>query len=406
MSPEKLRHIADVLESVVSLQATGRATYLDALAESDPGLARLVAAQLEDLEATELSPRLPPAGASSDRPGGLPGWIGGYRVLERLGTGGMGTVYLAERRDADFERRVAIKVMRTGFDVPEARRRFVSERQILASFDHPRIARLYDGGTTEDGRPYLVMEHVDGRPIDRYCDEEGLGVRDRVRLMLDVCSAVRYAHSRLVVHRDLKPSNILVTREGGVKLLDFGIAKLLDPASFKVTVHATRDGRAPMTPHYASPEQVRGEAITTAADVYSLGVVLYRLLAGRLPFRFENQRPLAILETLESQDPTRPSLAIGEATGDDASGEASTESVDAAARPATDGAAPDRPASGPGATRIAERMGADVRDLQRQLRGDLDKVVLTALHRDSNRRYATVEQLRDDLERHLEGRPV
>ncbi|MEM8996803.1 MAG: serine/threonine-protein kinase [Acidobacteriota bacterium] len=249
---------------MVSLQTAGRSSYLDALARSDPGLARLVEAQLEDLEATELCPRRrPSAGVPAEVGGGLPTSIGGYRVIERLGTGGMGAVYLAERRDADFERRVAIKVMRAGFDVPEARRRFVSERQILASFDHPRIARLYDGGTTEDGRPYLVMEHVDGRPIDRYCDEEGLGVRDRVRLMLDVCSAVRYAHSRLVVHRDLKPSNILVTRDGGVKLLDFGIAKLLDPASFAVTAHATRDGRAPMTPHYASPEQVRGEAITT-----------------------------------------------------------------------------------------------------------------------------------------------
>ncbi|MEO1366435.1 MAG: serine/threonine-protein kinase, partial [Acidobacteriota bacterium] len=407
MSPDQLRHIADVLESVVSRQAAGRSSYLADLARSDPGLARLVAAQLEDLEATVHSPRPstsggapPPAAGDGD----LPTWIGGYRVLERLGTGGMGAVYLAERRDEDFERRVAIKVMRAGFDLPEARRRFVSERQILADFDHPRIARLYDGGTTADGRPYLVMEHVDGRPIDRYCDEEGLGVRDRVRLMLEVCSAVRYAHSRLVVHRDLKPSNILVTRDGGVKLLDFGIAKLLDPASFALTVHATRDGRAPMTPHYASPEQVRGESITTAADVYSLGVVLYRLLAGRLPFRFESQRPLAILDTLERRDPTRPSAAVAAAL--DGRGGATGAGVTRpdVARP-DDPAAPD-PAEVPGAAGIAECMGIEGRDLVRQLRGDLDNVVLTALHRDPGRRYATVEQLGDDLERHLEGRPV
>ncbi|MEM1181075.1 MAG: serine/threonine-protein kinase [Acidobacteriota bacterium] len=383
--------MADVLESVVSRQTAGGPPDLDDLARSDPGLARLIAAEIEEAEATEYSPRPQLTG----RHLGMPEWIDGYRVLERLGTGGMGSVYLAERRDADFERRVAIKVLRAGFDVPETRSRFVSERQILADFDHPHIARLFDGGTLGDGRPYLVMEYVDGRPIDRYCDDEGLGVRGRVQLMLDVCSAVRYAHSRLVVHRDLKPSNILVTGDGTVKLLDFGIAKLLDPASFPVTVHATRDGKAPMTPHYASPEQIRGEPVTTGADVYSLGVVLYRLLSGRLPFRFDNSTPVAMLAALERFEPTRPSSAV------EATGRAKSKGEAASAR---DRRRPLFVDGSPG--RIAESVGVDPREWQRQLRGDLDNVVLNALHRDPNRRYATVGQLRDDLERHLEGRPV
>jgi tetratricopeptide (TPR) repeat protein len=291
--------------------------------------------------------------------------IGAYRVLAELGSGGMGTVFLAARDDAEFERQVAIKVIRRGLDRAEIVSRFRQERQILASLEHPNIARLLDGGATEEGLPYLIMEHVEGVPIDRYCAETCLGIPEKLRLFLQICAAVQHAHRNLIVHRDLKPGNILVTRSGEPKLLDFGIAKLLEPDPAE---GLTTAGERLLTPDYASPEQVLGEPITTSSDVYSLGVLLYEMLCGRPPYRLAGSSARELERLVCEEEPLPPSRAWGrerEAAGKDA----------------------------------AEK-------LRRQLQGDLDNVVLKALAKEPARRYSSVEHLSEDLERYLAGRPV
>jgi serine/threonine-protein kinase len=245
--------------------------------------------------------------------------------------------------------------------------RFVGERQILASLSHPNIARLLDGGATDDGRPYLVMEHVEGRPIDRYCEERGLSIPERLRLFCVAGRAVQHAHRHLVIHRDLKPSNILVTEDGEVKLLDFGIAKLLDDAAGPAAPVMTRTGVRVMTPRFASPEQVRGEPVTTASDVYQLGLLLYELLTGRPPYRLAGLTPTSLERVVCEETPPPPSDAVA--------------SVEPAGR-------------------------ADAAALGRKLRGDLDTIVMTALRKEPDRRYASVEALVADVERHLKGQPV
>ena len=293
--------------------------------------------------------------ALSDRrplpPDQSPQAVGPYRVLEEIGRGGMGTIYRAERATPDFRQEVAVKVLRRGVDTDDVVRRFIAERRILAELAHPNIARLVDGGATPDGRPYLVMEYVQGSHITRYCDDGGLGLEERIRLFLEVVDAVRYAHTHLVVHRDLKPSNILVTPRGDVKLLDFGIAKLLegDGAEAHTGTHHLL-----LTPQYASPEQLRGEAVTTASDVYQLGVLLYLLLAGVRP-----SPPGASSSAADTVPRTEPPSAVAK----------------------------------------------DPR-LRTALRGDLDTIVLKAMHPEAERRYRSAEALADDLRRHLEGRPV
>jgi serine/threonine protein kinase len=292
--------------------------------------------------------------------------IGPYRVVRELGRGGMGAVYLAERADEQYHKQVAIKLIKRGMDTDSVLRQFRNERQILASFDNPNIARLFDGGTTQDGSPYFVMEYVEGHPIDFYCAEKKLVVRERLKLFRDACAAVSYAHRRAVIHRDIKPSNILVTADGVPKLLDFGIAKILQPGAAEgaVTVTAFR----PMTPAYASPEQVRGEPVTTASDVYSLGVVLYQLLTGQLPYSFTSKSPFEIARAITETEPKKPS------------------------------------------TITAERSHKSKRDLtdasRKSLKGDLDNILLLALRKDPARRYPSVEQFSEDIRHHLECRPV
>jgi len=294
--------------------------------------------------------------------------FGPYRIVGEVARGGMGSVFKAVRDDDEYRKEVAIKLIRSDLGGEAVAARFRLERQILAGLDHPNIARLIDGGSSEDGLPYLVMDYVDGEPIDRYCARRALGVRERLELFCEVCAAVQFAHQRLVVHRDLKPSNILIDREGMVKLLDFGIARLVEPGAEgrdgTTTIHA-------FTPEYASPEQVKGETITTASDVYSLGVLLYRLLAGRSPYRSDNSQLHALVREIVSTDPLRPS-ATAESRRDPA-----------ATAPTLD----------------AER-------LRRALRGDLDMIVLMALRKEPARRYASVEQFADDVRRHLANRPV
>lgn len=308
--------------------------------------------------------------------------IGPYRIIREIGRGGMGAVYLAERDDDEYQKRVAIKLIKRGMDSDAILHRFLSERQILARLDHANIARLLDGGTTTDGRPYFVMEYIEGQPIDRYADERKLSITERLALFLEVASAVEHSHQHLVVHRDIKPSNIIVTSGGSPRLLDFGIAKIITPDT---GVAETRSAKGWMTPEYSSPEQLRGEAITTATDVYSLGVVLYELLAGRSPYRFENRSPAELAELISNDDPKRPSTAavrISPSTvRDDAPTHISPEAIS------------------------QSREGTPER-LRRRLSGDLDNIVLMAMNRDKESRYASVAALADDIRRHLEGRAV
>ena len=307
--------------------------------------------------------------------------IGVYRIVREIGRGGMGTVYLAERADDAFTQQVAIKLIKRGMDTDQVLARFRAERQILASLDHPNIARLLDGGTTDDGLPYFVMEYIEGQPIDAYADAHRLSIPERLRLFQQVCGAVSYAHQHLIVHRDIKPVNILVTADGAPKLLDFGIAKVLQAED---DATATATGLRMLTPEYASPEQVEGRHATTVSDVYSLGVVLYELLTGRSPYRTRSRSPAEIAEAVCTTDPVRPSAAVAEAEPSLAGRRRS-------------GLADDRAA--------ATGLGSTDR-LRRRLRGDLDTIVLTALRKEPARRYQSVEQLSADIRRHLDGLPV
>ena len=306
--------------------------------------------------------RLGDVGAPFDRSGER---VGPYRLVRRIGRGGMASVYLAERADGQWRQEVAVKVIRRGVDTEDVVRRFVAERQILSSLTHPNIARLLDGGTTSDGLPYLVMEHVEGTPIVRHCDERRLSIPERLRLFCEVGRAVQHAHGRLVVHRDLKPSNILVDSEGRVKLLDFGIAKLLEES---VEEGVTLAGRRPLTPSWASPEQTRGDPITTASDVYQLGLLQCELLTGRLPYETRAISPALTERAISDAEPARPSSLV------------------------TDQAAALR--------------DTDARGLAVRLRGDLDTIVLKALRKEPEDRYASAESMVEDVERHLAGQPV
>lgn len=340
--------------------------------------ARAAEAALGESAAEYAEPFLIEMSAALEREdlAGLPenGRVGPYRILREIGRGGMGAVFLAERADGAFEKQVALKLVKRGMDTDEVLRRFRHERQILASLEHPYIARLYDGGVAEDERPYLVMEHIEGVPITRYCDERRLRVDERLDLFARVCEAVEFAHRALVIHRDIKPSNILVTADGTPKLLDFGIAKLLDPATAGGV--RTRTEARLLTPEYAAPEQAAGGPITTASDVYALGVVMYELLAGRRPGG-RSRRPEYGAAAVE-----RPSTAV-------------TRSADA------------RQGSGPASVaEVAGRRGTSPDRLCRRLRGDLDTIALRALAPEPERRYGSVERLAADIARHLQGLPV
>jgi serine/threonine protein kinase len=313
--------------------------------------------------------------------------IGHYRLTQRIGEGGMGEVYLAERED-EFRQRVAIKLIRQGVSNPEVIRRFLIERQTLAALNHPHIVRLVDGGTTEEGLPYLVVDYVEGVPIDRYCEEHKLNITARLRLLLDVCIAVHHAHQNLVVHCDLKPSNILVNSKGEPMLLDFGIAKLLDPVSIGVTAQAAQTRQRAFTPDYASPEQLRGQPVTTASDTYALGVILYDLLTGHSPYGATSNASLADwIRSVCERDAEPPSTVIRRTT------EVLSEEDD-------------KPPEKVTPERVSATREGDPQTLHRRLRGDLDAIVLKALRKDPRDRYASVDQLAEDIRRHLAGLPV
>src|SRR5262245_17558321 len=354
------REIESIFESALDLTPTDRRRWLATRCGDDAWLHAEVDSLIAAHERPDglLDGNL--AVAASDVLSGRPrnSRIGAYRIVRELGRGGMGIVYLARRDDGQYDQLVAIKLVQTYPDAVEMRRRFAAERQILASLRHRGIAQLLDAGVTDGQLPFLVMEYVDGAPINQYCDWRSLGVDARVRLFCDVCAAVHFAHQNLIVHRDIKPGNILVSPVGGVKLLDFGIAKLLDPSRGMTGQPRTRSELRVMTPEYASPEQVRGDTVTTASDVYALGVVLYELLSGQRPYALSNRSPQELVDVICTRVPERPSS-----------------------------------------------VASDQR-LRHTLSGDLDAIVMMALRKDARDRYGSVDLLWADLERYLDGLPV
>jgi serine/threonine-protein kinase len=365
------------------------ARFLDAATEGDDELRQgveglLAASEAEDTllhgDGAALGGLLleAAAGSSGRTPDLLAGdRIGSFEITGELGRGGMAVVYRAQRVEGGFRQEVALKVLQRGLVTEDLLARFAQERQILAALNHPHIARLLEGGVTPDGRPYFAMEAIAGKPLDRYCDEGRLTVEERLRLFKQICHGVHHAHGRLVVHRDLKPANILVDDQGTLKLLDFGIAKLLDPAPLGgMAAPATRTAVRLLTPEYASPEQIRGEPVSTAADIYQLGLILYELLTGRRPHSLEGLSLLEAERLLEQRQPTRPSTAVTRSEG-----VASAASLSQARRTTPE-------------------------HLRRRLKGDLDAIVLKALRLEPAQRYPSVDHLAEDIERFLEGRPV
>jgi eukaryotic-like serine/threonine-protein kinase len=377
MNYERRKQVEDLFEAMLELGAAEREARLDQVCAGD---AELLAEVQAMLAANALAEDL------FENARGRPGetMIGPYRVLRELGRGGMGVVYLAERADGQYRRRVAIKLIPTSRTDDPLHQRFIAERQILAGLDHPNIARLLDGGLTADGRPYLVLEHVDGIRITEHCDRHRLSIEQRLRLFLDVCAAVHHAHQNLIIHRDLKPGNILVAPAGQVRLLDFGIAKLVNPALGPVSSPVTRTEFRLMTPEYASPEQVRGDSLTTVSDIYSLGVLLYELLTGSPPYRLSDSSPVEILQTICDRDPERPSTRVMRVETRPQDGQ------EQELTPALRGS----------------RRATSAEQLRRQLAGDLDSIVLMALRKEPARRYTSADMMAEDIVRYLEGRPV
>jgi serine/threonine protein kinase/tetratricopeptide (TPR) repeat protein len=365
----KAERIAEIVEAALERDPAERARFVDAACGDDAALHAEVESLLGfqekardfiEIPVSEVASRILVESDGELKPGEI---LGDYKVVSLLGEGGMGEVYLVE--DIKLERRVAVKVVKRGLGSASVLRHSYKEEKILAGLNHPNIARLYGGGMTPSGLPFFVMEYVEGHRLDEFCRERQLSIQDRLALFRKVCAAVTYAHQNLIIHRDIKPANIRVTADGEPKLLDFGIAKLLDPETATVG-EMTLTLAAVMTPEYASPEQVRGENMTTASDVYSLGIVLYELLTGERPYRIKSRNPSEISRVICEEEPTRPSTAVARSDG---------KSKSQIANPKT-------------------------------LRGDLDNIVLKALRKEPARRYASVAQFSDDIRRYLEGRPV
>lgn len=367
MTPERWRKIESIFQTVIEKPRSDRQQMLTQYCGEDTELRREVEALLDEDESDEfLQAPIKDVARSLPMPNAdtyIGRKIGPYHLAKLLGQGGMGAVYLAERADAEYYRQVALKIVKRGMDSGFVLKRFRIERQILATLEHPNIAQLLDGGSTDDGLPYFVMEYVQGQPLTEYCHSHRLSLNDRLKLFLPVCAAVQHAHQKLIVHRDLKPSNILVTGEGVPKLLDFGIAKLLDPALSPTPVTRTLTSMRMMTPDYASPEQVRGLPITAASDVYTLGVILFELLTGERPYQFDTYSPAEIERAICDTEIERPSIVAGRTT-------------DATSK------------------------------FRKQLTGDLDNIVLMALRKEPERRYQSVEQLAEDIRCYLDGRPI
>jgi eukaryotic-like serine/threonine-protein kinase len=386
MNPERWQRVKAVFDGALAVASDQQSVYLAQACQDDQDLRSEVEALLRHHERAASRFLNQPAVHLQDPPPNTDGppsrlgrRVGVYQIIEEIGRGGMGEVYRAARIDGTYQKQVALKIVRGGYDTASVLERFRNERQILASLDHPNIARLLDGGTTEGGIPYLVMELIEGIPIDQYCDQRALTITQRLQIFRQVCSAVQFAHQHLVIHRDIKPSNILVTNDGVPKLLDFGIAKILDPAE-----NAEPTLARPMTPEYASPEQVLGHSITTATDIYSLGVVLYQLLTGRSPYTVKTRASHELSKAICDVDPERPSTRVVRREPDPRLGEPS-------------GSAPEE---------VSRRREGSTARLRRRLAGDLDNIVARALRKEPLRRYASAEQFSEDIRRHGDGLPV
>ena len=374
-----LKKVEAAYKRLLSLAGTERRDYLEQLQAEDPALADRLLILLSSAPFDDAAIRDPiersAARLSEDVDDPWAGReLGAYRLVERIATGGMGAVFLAERADRQFEQRVAIKVTASQLLSDDVIRRFKTERQLLANLQHPYIAQLLDGGTTEEGLPYLVMEYVDGMPIDQHCDKLGLGVAERLALFERTVQAVDFAHRNLVVHRDIKPSNILVTEDGTPKLLDFGIAKLLEPEVVSQLSDKTQAGRRMLTLEYASPEQVRAEPVTTATDIYSLGVLLYRLLTGQSPYDLTSDSAASVESQILDTLPAKPSSRV-------------TSAFDSAEA-------------------ISRSRSTSLGKLRKRLAGDLDNIVLMALRKEPERRYSSARAMVDDITRYLQHQPV
>lgn len=373
MKPQPSQNMKDILWEVLDVEPHRRSEFL-----SRSGMTDEIRSEIESLlsfeEASADFMSLPITDFSSDFYPPIPAletsfigqMVGAYRIVDELGIGGMGAVYLAERSDGKFEQKVAVKLLRRELNVGVIRSKFEQEKEILAKLHHPNIASLLDTGTTTDGLPYLVMEYVEGVPVDKFCEAEHLSLKERLKLFNKVCEAVSFAHRNLIIHRDLKPSNILVSKNGEPKLLDFGISKLLDGNE-----ETRNTALGAMTPQYAAPEQIQGEGVSTATDIYSLGVILYRIVTGELPFHTKGKTNGELLKAITEAEPTAPSMIS-----------------DAQARIFND------------------ENSSPSGNFRPQLKGDLDNIVLKALSKEPERRYETVEQFSGDIWRHLDGLPV
>ncbi|MEE9431725.1 MAG: serine/threonine-protein kinase [Melioribacteraceae bacterium] len=367
---QKLKSIFD---EVLNLTSVDRKKYLAELQKTEPDLVSEVKTLLKALDATEDFLETPSivAQALQDEENESNSFIGErigpYTIIEEAGSGGMGIVYIGQRDDDEFEHKVAIKILRHGLTTDYLIKRFQKERQTLANLQHPNIAKLFDGGTTKVELPFLVMEYIDGIPITEYCDEQKLNIKQRLKLFQSVCDAIQYAHQNLVVHRDIKPGNILVNKEGRPKLLDFGVAKLLDEENSDLT--KTRMWH--LTPEYASPEQIKGETISTASDVYSLGVLLYQILSGYQPYQITSGSPFAISKIVTDVKTIKPSEI-----------HLNTELI-------TD-----------------EQTKERNKKTSHQLKGDLDNIILKAMHKDPAQRFLSAQQFSEDITKYLTGLPV
>lgn len=385
MNATEWKKVRELFESALELAEVARTPWLKAACAGDVQLQKQVQElldadaeqQLQALTSIEgIAPELLVAITETNEADAAQALIGSrlgaWRLTREIGRGGMGAVYLAERDDGAYQQQAAIKLIRAGWDSDALMQRFRAERQILAGLNHPNIASLLDGGLSREGKPFLVLEYVQGVEFASYCNQHNLGINARLRLFLTVCAAVSYAHTRLVVHRDLKPANILVNETGQVKLLDFGIAKLIDPAA-GISESTTRM----FTPECAAPEQIRGETASTGVDVYALGVLLFTALTGRRPYSAANTTPAAYEQAILTQEPQRPSSA------------ALTPQPEAE-----------------GLRALAQPFGLTPSHLSKNLRGDLDAIILKALRKEPEQRYGTVAEFARDIERHLARLPV
>jgi serine/threonine protein kinase len=372
LSPELWKEVSPYLDQALSLPEDERSVWMESFRAENPRLADHVEELLQEHHALAQAQFLehPPIEAGSDS--SLAGQsIGAYRLISPIGQGGMGSVWLAERNDGRFERRVAVKFLHFSVATQDGVERFKREGRILGQLAHPHIAELIDAGITANGEPYLVLENVEGEHIDEYCDRHKLDLNARIKLFLDVLKAVAHAHANLIVHRDIKPSNVLVRSDGQVKLLDFGIAKLLADDNSPTATALTAEGAGSLTPLYAAPEQITGDAVTTATDVYASGVLLYLLMTGRHPAGTETHSAAQLVKAIVETDPPRTSQAIASAT-----------------------------------VEPAEMRGSTVEKLRRQLRGDLDTITAKALKKDPQQRYSSATAFADDLQRHLKHVPI